>query len=323
MKASAPRGRLLGQIEAEALSRASRTWLLDVNWRLVRGSLSRPPSLSLSSLSLSSLPLLPLSPLHLPYHGSHLTVHSTMENAEPSSQTASSSYKDGISLSRTIEAKRRRLEDLSFSSPGPAFTSSSDVGDEESDADGATRRKARIRASKQQPSTILSTNASHQTNKEASQPLSDPVRSSPLFRNFSNSMFRKLDKTAAINGKQHKVPRHDTLPSPRFPNGEPHHSSEPSEIGVVPGPSTLRKSSKSSPPDRSKMTPPFGARLNGASPSSAPRPVHTSPGLAKASSPTKRERLITQKKQELDRVYKDHDSLVRELFHLTKVRTPF
>jgi hypothetical protein len=267
--------------------------------------------------------------------------------------------------------KRRRLDNLSFSSPGPAFMgtpSSSDAGDDDSDQ-GIRRRPTRLQhIDKSRTVTPLalssdtyfphSSTLNNSSSEVVSKPLpqSDPVQQTSLFRNFSTpaSIFRNFDSndTPLENGKNHKnrkdsISRRSTDNKGRrfdligkkekVTNDQVSHSkSNGSKSHTSNGESsrlkahTNGKSAQEQIPSPAVRTPGHSKRPSsrtrdydeGHHTTDAPErsSSHASPSKpSKQSNLTRQEQLLAGKKDELDVVYREHDSLVRELFHLSKV----
>lgn len=114
--------------------------------------------------------------------------------AESSLQaTSSSNGLDHHPKAKEVGKKRRRmLEELSFSSPGPAFMgtpSSSDVGDDDSDT-GVGQRPSRLRQRKSYTSSTPASDALL-VNQNGVQKVAsvEQAKSSPIFRNFNGFIF--------------------------------------------------------------------------------------------------------------------------------------
>ncbi|UZJ57179.1 hypothetical protein CBS101457_006499 [Exobasidium rhododendri] len=251
--------------------------------------------------------------------------------------------------------KRRRLEDLSFSSPGPAFVgtpSSSDAGDEDSDA-GARKRPARIRKLDKSGTTtpLVGTSDSSIDNSAVIRPregkvpshpppLSEAPRQPSLFRNFNAppTIFRNFDSSRSPVGAKKKTTLSFPTKSRSLNRGK--HSTNGGSISHDVNDKSQNGGSKShsnyvTANGPSAQLIPSSTRESG--PSETPTSItrngkeahHTSPSKSSphsaniSSSQTKREHLLQRKKEEIDLVYREHDELVRELFHLTKFVTYF
>lgn len=263
------------------------------------------------------------------------------------------------------EIKRRRLDDLSFSSPGPAFLgtpSSSDAGDEDSDQ-GIRKRPARLRMVDRTGAMTSSSSSSHDNNTSERSagtltpkpPSTQPPRQPSLIRSNNykspSSIFRNFESPASPNGK-------GKVNAPRVSNGHKKggevngsrhsiangsHSAQHLTNGSGAGASNghgIRKGATTSitgpsahPSSSSPSTRTLGRSRRPSSRTRDYDEAYHTPSRPRSSSqtllpkstttqgsPTKREQLLQKKKEELDRVYKEHDGLVRELFHLSKVR---
>lgn len=247
------------------------------------------------------------------------------QTAESSTQATSSSNELAHPKSKEVGKRKRMLEDLSFSSPGPAFIgtpSSSDIGDDDSDT-GVRKRLSRIRQRESYTSSTPSSSDAPLLNHNGIQKVTslEQTKSSPVFRNSNSSIFRNFkESTSKLNGSDTR-PQHLNHSSPaRLNSKENRRQSISSELNDQ-GPSVAIAAAVSAPSvhtanhlpnssTKASMTNTRGFDLSKQLAIKSP---------SKQASPTKRERLLSIKKQELDRVYRDHDGLVRELFHLTKV----
>ncbi|PWN34705.1 uncharacterized protein FA14DRAFT_160196 [Meira miltonrushii] len=191
--------------------------------------------------------------------------------------------------------KRRRLDDLGFSSPGPAFLTSasisSDGGGTESESDtNRTRPRRQSRLSThvingsalnghQQNSRSISPapNGSQQHHTTVEPPKQKTTSKPSIFRNFTpkaSSVQQSSPSTSKVNGKGKGVDR---------------------SVGEVSRP------------------------VNGKRESTITSTVHHD---SQAGS-SRKDRLLDERRKQMDKVYKDHDMLVRELFHLHKFVTLF
>lgn len=191
--------------------------------------------------------------------------------------------------------KRRRLDDLGFSSPGPAFLTSasisSDGGGTESESDtNRTRPRRQSRLSThvingnainghQQQSRSISPapNESQQHHTTVEPPKQKPVSKPSIFRNFTPkaSVQQSSPSTSKVNGKGKGIDR---------------------SIGDI------------------------SRSLNGKTESKITPTVHHD---TQAAGSSRKDRLLDERRKQMDKVYKDHDMLVRELFHLHKFVTLF
>lgn len=294
------------------------------------------------------------------YRCAHLTIQSddakvyslplwrrkmtTNGHAESSYTKASSS--NGFESHKKEAKRRRRLDDLSFASPGPAFMGTptdSEAGDDDSDAAVSRKRLSRhssnIRlASANENNSHLETSSSGPSTSRHTAPTTEVPKPSPLFRNFKSTKAPLLSqgiKREMVNGIHPQSGTNVSNTSRRDPDTDPDRGANFEAEVKAAAPRLVKTSTTESASVTSLHRSPVRDKRT----LSQSRHQHsTDRDLSRQRQPSSqanlvanvfngeagdKERLISSKKKQLDSVYKEHDLLVRELFHLTKVRLFF
>lgn len=180
--------------------------------------------------------------------------------------------------------KRRRLDDLGFSSPGPAFLTSasisSDGGGTESESD---TNRIRPRRQSRLSSQVINGNTINGSNQSKSRSITPTPPNNPHQQNNSTVSHSKPKKPSIFRNFTPKSSEQQTLHPTSKVNG------------------------KGKDVDRSVGE--LSQTVNGNRDSIA--------------GSSRKDLLLNERRKQMDKVYKDHDMLVRELFHLHKFVTLF
>lgn len=230
---------------------------------------------------------------------SNIPIESTTNQITNAPSTTSiNSNEQPPSTELKAKKKKRRIEDLGFSSPGPAFLASasisSDGGGTESESD--TNRTTRSRRQSRLSNHVLNGNAINK-NGQRIHP-SQSTSPAPIDHQTGHSTV--------------EAPKQDIVLKPSiFRNFTPKSSTRPN------GTLTDKVNGKGKDVDR------FAGESSGTANGTAKLFTKSNGHHDTQPGSSRKDRLLDERRKQMDKVYKDHDMLVRELFHLNKFVTLF